>query len=128
MLAGGSGTRTRQTACEESKKNSRTGASGLTRPIALRKISEFPQDFSLSFAMEVVDFYVIEPLYKIVELLMPREDQPWVFLRRGKDTVSEQKPIEVAIIGGWCAGVTAAFDLTRPEHKGKYHVTVYQLG
>lgn len=42
--------------------------------------------------------------------------------------MSEQKPIEVAIIGGGCAGITAAFELTRPEHKGKYHVTVYQLG
>ncbi|QSQ22359.1 NAD(P)-binding protein [Pyxidicoccus parkwayensis] len=38
------------------------------------------------------------------------------------------RPIEVAIIGGGCAGVTAAFELTRPEHEGRYHVTVYQLG
>ena len=50
------------------------------------------------------------------------------FLGGGEDTVSEHKPIEVAIIGGGCASITAAFELTRPEHKGKYHVTVYQLG
>jgi len=38
------------------------------------------------------------------------------------------KPIEVTIIGGGCAAVTAAFELTRPQHRGKYHVTLYQLG
>jgi uncharacterized protein with NAD-binding domain and iron-sulfur cluster len=37
-------------------------------------------------------------------------------------------PIKVAIIGGGCAGVAAAFELTRPEHRGKYQVTVYQVG
>ena len=42
--------------------------------------------------------------------------------------MSEQRPIEVAVIGGGCASITAAFELTRPEHTGKYHVTVYQLG
>lgn len=39
-----------------------------------------------------------------------------------------EKPIEVAIIGGGCASMVAAFELTRPEHRGKYHVTVYQMG
>ena len=39
-----------------------------------------------------------------------------------------KRPIEVAVIGGGCASITTAFELTRPEHKGKYHVTVYQLG
>jgi len=38
------------------------------------------------------------------------------------------KPVRVAVIGGGCAGVTAAFELSRPEHRGKYQVTVYQLG
>jgi uncharacterized protein with NAD-binding domain and iron-sulfur cluster len=38
------------------------------------------------------------------------------------------RPVEVAIIGGGCAAVTAAFELTRPEHRGKYHVTIYQVG
>jgi uncharacterized protein with NAD-binding domain and iron-sulfur cluster len=38
------------------------------------------------------------------------------------------RPIEVAIVGGGCAAITAAFELSRPQHRGKYHVTVYQLG
>lgn len=42
--------------------------------------------------------------------------------------MSERRPIEVAVIGGGCGAITAAFELTRPEHQGKYHVTVYQLG
>ncbi|MFL5289855.1 MAG: FAD-dependent oxidoreductase [Rhodopila sp.] len=37
-------------------------------------------------------------------------------------------PIKVAIIGGGCASITTAFELTRPHHRGKYQVTVYQLG
>ena len=36
--------------------------------------------------------------------------------------------IRVAIVGSGCASVTAAFELTRPEHKGKYQVTIYQTG
>ena len=42
--------------------------------------------------------------------------------------MSSQKPIEVAVIGGGCAAITAAFELTRPEHRGKFHVTIYQVG
>jgi uncharacterized protein with NAD-binding domain and iron-sulfur cluster len=38
------------------------------------------------------------------------------------------KPIKVAIVGGGCAGIATAFELTRPEHAGKYAVVVYQLG
>jgi uncharacterized protein with NAD-binding domain and iron-sulfur cluster len=34
----------------------------------------------------------------------------------------------VAVIGGGCGAMSAAFELTRPEHEGKYHVTVYQQG
>ncbi len=34
----------------------------------------------------------------------------------------------MAIVGGGCAGVTAAFELSRPEHRGRYDVTLYQLG
>jgi len=36
--------------------------------------------------------------------------------------------IRVAIIGGGCAGITTAFELSRPEHRGKFEVTVYQQG
>lgn len=37
-------------------------------------------------------------------------------------------PIKVAIVGGGCAAIAAAFELSRPEHHGKYAVTVYQVG
>jgi uncharacterized protein with NAD-binding domain and iron-sulfur cluster len=40
----------------------------------------------------------------------------------------EQDPIRVAVVGGGCASIAAAFELSRPEHKGKYQVTVYQVG
>src|SRR5215470_17340270 len=46
----------------------------------------------------------------------------------GDVVVGKLKPIEVAIIGGGCASIAAAFELTRPQHQGKYHVTVYQVG
>jgi uncharacterized protein with NAD-binding domain and iron-sulfur cluster len=39
-----------------------------------------------------------------------------------------ERPIKVAIIGGGCASVTAAFELTRPHHRGKYEVAIYQTG
>jgi len=42
--------------------------------------------------------------------------------------VAARKPIEVAVIGGGCASIAAAFELTQPRHKGAYHVTIYQLG
>jgi uncharacterized protein with NAD-binding domain and iron-sulfur cluster len=42
--------------------------------------------------------------------------------------VRRERPIKVAIVGGGCAGITTAFELTRPEHAGKYQVTVYQQG
>ena len=37
-------------------------------------------------------------------------------------------PHRVAIVGGGCAALTTAFELTRPELEGRYEVTVYQLG
>jgi len=46
----------------------------------------------------------------------------------GKRQLGVRKPIEVAIIGGGCASIAAAFELTQPRHKGAYHVTIYQLG
>ena len=39
-----------------------------------------------------------------------------------------ERPTRVAIIGGGCAAMAAAFDLTRPEQGGRYEVTVYQQG
>ena len=37
-------------------------------------------------------------------------------------------PVRVAVIGGGCASIAAAFELSRPEHKGAYEITVYQQG
>ena len=48
--------------------------------------------------------------------------------RQSIKLMTKGKPIEVAVIGGGCASITTAFELTRPEHKGKYHVTIYQMG
>src|SRR6266404_7774555 len=42
--------------------------------------------------------------------------------------LGREKPIRVAVIGGGCASMAAAFELTRPTHRGKYQVTVYQVG
>ncbi len=38
------------------------------------------------------------------------------------------RPVRVAVVGGGCASIAAAFELSRPEHAGRYQVTVYQLG
>lgn len=38
------------------------------------------------------------------------------------------EPIRVAIVGGGCAALTAAFELSRPENRGRYAITVYQMG
>jgi uncharacterized protein with NAD-binding domain and iron-sulfur cluster len=38
------------------------------------------------------------------------------------------EPSRVAIVGGGCAGLAAAFELSRPEHAGRYAITVYQMG
>jgi len=39
-----------------------------------------------------------------------------------------KQPVRVAIVGGGCAGLTTAFELTRPELEGAHTVTVYQMG
>ena len=41
---------------------------------------------------------------------------------------TDSGPTRVTIIGGGCAAMTAAFELTRPEHQGHFAVTVYQQG
>jgi uncharacterized protein with NAD-binding domain and iron-sulfur cluster len=38
------------------------------------------------------------------------------------------KKTRVAIVGGGCGALTTAFELSRPEHCGRYEVTVYQMG
>ncbi len=38
------------------------------------------------------------------------------------------RPIRVAVVGGGCAALTAAFELSSPKHEGRYEVTVYQMG
>lgn len=43
-------------------------------------------------------------------------------------TKTSNEPIKVAIVGGGCAAMATAFELSRPEHAGRYQVTVYQLG
>ena len=50
--------------------------------------------------------------------------------RAMEGTVANQqsRPIKVAVVGGGCASLAAAFELTRPEHRGRYEVTVYQMG
>jgi uncharacterized protein with NAD-binding domain and iron-sulfur cluster len=42
--------------------------------------------------------------------------------------MADSEPAKVAIVGGGCASIAAAFELTRPQHRGRYEVTVYQLG
>jgi len=48
--------------------------------------------------------------------------------RRRRGAARPAEPIRVAIMGGGCAGISAAFELTRPEHRGRFAVTVYQQG
>ncbi|MEM7439046.1 MAG: NAD(P)-binding protein [Pseudomonadota bacterium] len=42
--------------------------------------------------------------------------------------MDKARPKKVAIFGGGCAGVSAAFELTRPERNGEFEVTLYQMG
>ncbi len=37
-------------------------------------------------------------------------------------------PTKVAVVGGGCAAMATAFELSRPQHRGRYDITVYQLG
>src|SRR5579863_1710135 len=46
----------------------------------------------------------------------------------GCNGLSALRPIKIAIIGGGCASIATAFELSRPEHLGKYQITVYQIG
>ena len=46
----------------------------------------------------------------------------------GRVALASEQPIRVAIVGGGCASIAAAFELTRPRLEQKYQVTIYQLG
>jgi uncharacterized protein with NAD-binding domain and iron-sulfur cluster len=39
-----------------------------------------------------------------------------------------ERALKIAVIGGGCAAITAAFELSRPVHRVRYDVTVYQIG
>jgi uncharacterized protein with NAD-binding domain and iron-sulfur cluster len=53
-------------------------------------------------------------------------------MARGAQQPEANKAVKVAIVGGGIAGLTAAFELTRPDRPGQsrltYEVTVYQMG
>jgi len=38
------------------------------------------------------------------------------------------KTVKIAIVGGGCASIATAFELSRPQHQGKYEITIYQTG
>src|SRR5271165_845790 len=65
---------------------------------------------------------------------LTRERRYWIVRldysrrRRRRRRLSPLNPIKVAIVGGGCASIAAAFELSRSEHQGKYEVTVYQVG
>jgi uncharacterized protein with NAD-binding domain and iron-sulfur cluster len=42
--------------------------------------------------------------------------------------MAQKVPIRVAVVGGGCAAMAAAFELSRPEHDGRFEITVYQMG
>ncbi len=42
--------------------------------------------------------------------------------------MNSQRVAKVAIIGGGCAAITTAFELSRPEIKGRFDITIYQPG
>src|SRR6202049_4446754 len=48
--------------------------------------------------------------------------------RSGRRQMESQKPVQIAVIGGGWPSISAACELTRPEHAGKYRVTIYQTG
>jgi uncharacterized protein with NAD-binding domain and iron-sulfur cluster len=42
--------------------------------------------------------------------------------------MTDARPAKVAIIGGGCAAITTAFELSRPELAGQFDITIYQQG
>src|SRR5215469_5156181 len=60
--------------------------------------------------------------------LVPPRGFPRFGLTKTQPETSADQSVRVAIVGGGCAALTAAFELTKPEHNGLYEVTVYQMG
>jgi len=52
------------------------------------------------------------------------EEMPEVSL----DAPSGRAAVRVAVVGGGCGSLAAAYELTRPELEGRFEVTVYQMG
>lgn len=50
------------------------------------------------------------------------------YRRKSEGRGISDKPIKVAVIGGGCASMTAVWELSRPQHDGRYDITVYQEG
>jgi uncharacterized protein with NAD-binding domain and iron-sulfur cluster len=48
--------------------------------------------------------------------------------RRKRAAFVSERPIRVAVIGGGCAAMTTAWELSKPEHQGHYQITVFQEG
>ena len=44
------------------------------------------------------------------------------------DPTARKTPFKVAVLGGGCAAMAAAFELSRPEQRGRFEITVYQMG
>src|SRR5262245_62028245 len=42
--------------------------------------------------------------------------------------MSRERPIKVAIVGGGCAAVATAFELSRSELRDRFRITIYQQG
>lgn len=42
--------------------------------------------------------------------------------------MTDQAPIRVAVIGGGCASMAAVWELSKPEHRGRFEITVFQEG
>jgi uncharacterized protein with NAD-binding domain and iron-sulfur cluster len=72
-----------------------------------------------------VEIVVVDLIERILDLSV---GLPGAEERLREGFLIKEEPIKVAVIGGGCASISAAFELSRPEHRGKYQITVYQLG
>jgi len=63
-----------------------------------------------------------------LQLSFPKPSRMLSDSEGGAAGMTRHKRTRVAIVGGGCASVAAAFELTRPELGSKFDVTIYQLG